>query len=70
MVSCATCVHLYQNNRETQCRFNPPSVFPMTGPLGQQGFMSTWPPIQTNHYCGQHKVADLLNIQGVTNGDS
>lgn len=62
--SCATCRHWSSTGRENQgqCRESSPQVFTCPSPLGQMGFVSTWPSTAADAWCGAYKklVTDEL----------
>jgi len=66
MKACSTCKFYASGvtEQESQCRKNPPQVFPMVSQLGQQGWAATWPPTQPHLWCGEHE-----SLEGVINGD-
>lgn len=58
---CKTCKNYHkhdQNPGQGQCRADPPRVFPMPGRVaGSLNFVSTWPPVSEDNWCGKYAVA-------------
>jgi hypothetical protein len=57
--TCATCAHRYRENKEIQCRRNPPAAHPILvgTPQGPRlaGTLSVFPVVQETQWCGEHK---------------
>lgn len=53
MQTCGSC--MFFSALSSQCRKNPPVVFPLMGPGGQLQFIGTFPPVKDSDGCGAHE---------------